>query len=102
MRAQVRQADLVRPYKPIPEIGWRKKLHQLTRINAGVGPAEREWIDLKRRGREVYRRLDDGRAARHGLIRVVDESGEDYLYPSSYFVSIALPKPAQRALARAQ
>jgi MinD-like ATPase involved in chromosome partitioning or flagellar assembly len=49
MRAQVRQADLVRPYKPIPEIGWRKKLHQLTRINAGVGPAEREWIDLKRR-----------------------------------------------------
>ena len=49
MRAQVRQADLVRPYKPIPEIGWRKKLHQITRINAGVGPAEREWIDLKRR-----------------------------------------------------
>ena len=49
MRAQVRQADLVRPYKPIPEIGWRKKLHQLTRINPGVGPAEREWIDLKRR-----------------------------------------------------
>jgi len=51
--------------------------------------------------RKVYRRLDDGRAARHGLIRVVDESGEDYLYPSSYFVPIALPKPAQRALARA-
>ena len=49
MRAQVRQADLVRPYKPIPEIGWRKKLHQITRINPGVGPAEREWIDLKRR-----------------------------------------------------
>jgi len=49
MRAQVRQADLVRPYKPVPEIGWRKKLHQLTRINPGVGPAEREWIDLKRR-----------------------------------------------------
>jgi hypothetical protein len=45
MRAQVRQADLVRPYKPVPEIGWRKKLHQLTRINPGVGPAEREWID---------------------------------------------------------
>mgnify|MGYP001477522054 FL=1 len=45
----MRQAARVRPNKPVPEIGWRKKLHQLTRINPGVGPAEREWIDLKRR-----------------------------------------------------
>ena len=52
--------------------------------------------------RKVYRRLNDGRAARHGLIRVVDESGEDYLYPKSYFVSIALPRPARRALSRAE
>jgi len=49
--------------------------------------------------RKVYRRLDDARAGRHGLIRVVDESGQDYLYPSSYFVSIAVPKTARRALA---
>jgi hypothetical protein len=49
--------------------------------------------------RKVYRRLDDARASRHGLIRVIDESGQDYLYPSSYFVSIAVPKTARRALA---
>lgn len=48
--------------------------------------------------RKVYRRLDDGRASRHGLVRVIDESGQDYLYPSRYFVSIAVPKAARRAL----
>jgi hypothetical protein len=52
--------------------------------------------------RKVYRRLNDARASRHGLIRVVDESGQDYLYPSSYFVSIAVPKTARRALAHAR
>jgi hypothetical protein len=52
--------------------------------------------------RKIYRRLNDLRASRHGLIRVVDESGQDYLYPSSYFVSIAVPKPARRALSHAR
>lgn len=36
-------------------------------------------------------------AARHGLVRVVDESGEDYLYPEKLFVAIALPLGAGRA-----
>lgn len=49
LRVQVRQTDLVRPYKPAPETGWRRGLHRATRINLGPGPAEREWIDLKRR-----------------------------------------------------
>ena len=49
MRSSVRQADLVRPHKPIPEMGWRKRLHSMTRINMGLSPAEREWNDLKRR-----------------------------------------------------
>jgi len=52
--------------------------------------------------RKIYRRLNDARAARHGLIRVVDESGQDYLYPTGYFVSIAGPKPARRALSDAR
>ena len=47
---------------------------------------------------KIYRRLDDARASRHGLIRVVDESGQDYLYPDSYFVAIAVPDIARRAL----
>ncbi len=42
--------------------------------------------------RKIYQRLPDPDAARRGLARVVDESGEDYLYPESYFLSIELPK----------
>ncbi|MCH9736855.1 MAG: MinD/ParA family protein [Actinomycetia bacterium] len=49
MQAQVREADLVRSYKPTPETGWRKKVFATTRINLGLSPAEREWNDLKRR-----------------------------------------------------
>ena len=38
--------------------------------------------------RKIYRALPDAEAARHRQLRVVDESGEDYLYPASYFVSV--------------
>ena len=53
--------------------------------------------DLER-GR-VYAVLPDPRAQREGYLRVVDESGEDYLYPESYFVPVKLPQRAQAALA---
>jgi hypothetical protein len=48
--------------------------------------------------RKVYRVLPDETAAEDGYIRVIDESGEDYLYPESYFLSIELPYAAQKAL----
>lgn len=48
--------------------------------------------------RKVYRVLPDEAAAEEGYIRVIDESGEDYLYPESYFFSIELPQAAQKAL----
>jgi len=41
--------------------------------------------------RKIYRVLPDVRAAKHGLMRVIDESGEDYLYPTDYFAPIKLP-----------
>ena len=47
--------------------------------------------------RKVYRVLHDKDAAATGYVRVVDESGEDYLYPADYFVFIALPQKAKRA-----
>ena len=49
--------------------------------------------------RKVYQILPDKRATRDGYFRVVDESGEDYLYPESYFVAIRLPQKAQRTVA---
>jgi hypothetical protein len=38
--------------------------------------------------RKLYEVLDDAFAEKHKLVRVIDESGEDYLYPSDYFVRI--------------
>ena len=45
--------------------------------------------------RKVYETMPDAEAGRHGLIRVIDESGEDYLYPNDYFAPIQLPKAAE-------
>ncbi len=48
--------------------------------------------------RKVYRVLPDDSAAKSGYIRVLDESGEDYLYPASHFVPVELPDEAERVL----
>ena len=48
--------------------------------------------------RKVYEVLPDRKASQDGYLRVIDESGEDYLYPESYFVAITLPAAAQEAL----
>ncbi|MEG5018294.1 MULTISPECIES: hypothetical protein [unclassified Microcoleus] len=40
--------------------------------------------------RKIYQIIPDNRAGENQLIRVIDESGEDYLYPVAYFVPIAL------------
>lgn len=48
--------------------------------------------------RKIYQVLPDESLAAEGYVRVVDESGEDYLYPQDYFVSIELPQAVQKAL----
>jgi hypothetical protein len=50
--------------------------------------------------RKVYRVLPDPEAERDALLRVIDESGEDYLFPVSLFVPIDLPPGAKAAFAR--
>ena len=51
--------------------------------------------------RKVYRVLPDAKAAAEGYLRVIDESGEDYLYPEKYFVLVDVPRAAERVLAAA-
>jgi len=46
--------------------------------------------------RKIYRVISDIRAGEHRLVRVIDESGEDYLYPTSYFVPIELPQAVEK------
>jgi hypothetical protein len=48
--------------------------------------------------RKLYVALDDAVAEKHGLMRIVDESGDDYLYPKSFFRPIALPLAVKRAV----
>lgn len=47
---------------------------------------------------KIYRVIPDEDAAMEGDIRVIDESGEDYLYPSSYFISIKVPQILKESL----
>jgi hypothetical protein len=41
--------------------------------------------------RKVYEVLEDAAAAKRNYVRVIDESGEDYLYPESWFVPVSVP-----------
>jgi hypothetical protein len=49
--------------------------------------------------RRLYEQLEDADAEAHGLVRVVDESGDDYLYPEKLFTNLDLPEPVLRAIA---
>ncbi len=51
--------------------------------------------------RKLYQVGADDHAAKLRQIRVIDESGEDYLYPEDYFVPIQLPQSAEKAVRRA-
>jgi hypothetical protein len=51
--------------------------------------------------RKIYQILADDDATVNQYVRVVDESGEDYLYPTDYFLMIELPQPVQEAILRA-
>ena len=49
--------------------------------------------------RKIYVALRDAAAEKHNMLRIVDESGEDYLYPKAFFRSIALPQAVTKGCA---
>lgn len=49
---------------------------------------------------KVYQALPDAEAAKHRMVRVIDESGEDYLFSASFFVAVELPVAVKRAFAK--
>ena len=51
--------------------------------------------------RKLYAMVRDASATRHSLMRVIDESGEDYLYPADYFITLRLPADVKLALSKA-
>ena len=48
--------------------------------------------------RKIYEAIADPAAKKHAQIRVIDESGDDYLYPAAYFVAVDLPAATRRAV----
>ncbi len=73
-------------------------------------PRRREWVICVRsegypaalEPRKLYAAIPDAQAAAEGLIRVIDESGEDYLYPRKYFRAVSLDDSTRRALRAAR
>jgi len=51
--------------------------------------------------RKLYMALPDAMALKHGQVRVIDESGEDYLYPKSLFLPITIPQSLRKAILKA-
>ena len=56
-------------------------------------------VSLERR--KLYVAVPDTRAAERGQVRVIDESGEDYLYPRDFFVAVELPQQLRRRVLQA-
>ena len=50
---------------------------------------------------KVYRVIPDAGAAKDGDLRVIDESGEDYLYPATWFAVVKVPRAVQQSILRA-
>ncbi len=50
---------------------------------------------------KVYALLPDPQAEADGLVRVIDEDGEDYLYPAQWFVAVEVPKAVQESVLKA-
>lgn len=50
---------------------------------------------------KIYRVLPDEQAARDADVQIVDESGEDYLYPAAWFVRVRLPQRVRSSLVKA-
>jgi hypothetical protein len=50
--------------------------------------------------RKLYETVPDRAAEKLGQVRVIDESGEDYLYPAKFFEAVELSAPVERKLAR--
>ncbi len=52
--------------------------------------------------RKLYEELPDEEAANHDQVRIIDESGEDYLYPAAYFAPVKLPAETRTRIAGMQ
>lgn len=67
-------------------------------LNEFVICVQNDGYEVSLEKRKLYEKLPDKKSENHGLVRVIDESGEDYLYPSKYFITIKLPAQVEQAI----
>lgn len=89
--------DIARLRKQYGQARWRKPMKQRKNGTRFVICVKNEGCDDLESGK-VYRVLLDKRGAEVNFLRVIDESGEDYLYRANLFVSVTLPLKVRRAL----
>ena len=69
-----------------------------TRSRAFVVCVRNDGYEASLERRKLYVVVADAAAADHGQVRVIDESGDDYLYPANYFAAIDLPQAVRKAV----
>lgn len=63
---------------------------------------QNEGYEISLEPRKLYEALPDADAKQHGQLRIIDESGEDYLYPEKFFSVVDLPKAVREAVLSAK
>ncbi len=69
---------------------WRKRIGVKTMKHKFLLCVENKGYEASLEIRKLYETLPDKEAERHKQVRIIDESGEDYLYPSSFFATVRL------------
>lgn len=62
---------------------------------------ENKGYEVSLKKRKIYVAISDTMALKHGRVRVIAESGEDYLYPKSFFLPITIPASLRKAILEA-
>ena len=77
-------------------------MHKVTRaVSRFLICVENKGYEVSLEKRKIYVAISDSMALKHGYVRVIDESGEDYLYPKSLFLHITIPASLRKAILEA-
>ena len=82
------------PFTQIETLAVEPQIREIARLRKLHGHG-------RRHKRRVYLALPDTTALKHGQVCVIDESGEDYLYPKSLFLPITVPASLRKAILQA-
>ncbi len=91
--------EIIGQITEIETITWSEPIHDGTRLNTRyVVCVNNEGYAASLEVRKIYLALVEAGEPDHGLIRIIDESGEDYLYPEDWFVPVEFTEEAERAV----